>query len=136
MATEVPALQCGAIVWRLVRKKAWIDADTNTLLPDAYLRRREIDTDGLSVGIKGRCTLEEFQSSLKKVHGVVSLHVGHVRDLALDVLPDDPQQTANEGWEYDPCHANIINLPYIEDNPKEAEHLAGLLARQSRWVSP
>ena len=135
MVTEVPALECGAIVWRLVRKKAWIDVDTNTLLPNAYFRRRELDTDGLSVGIKGVCTLEEFQSSLRKVHGVVSLHVGHVRDLNLDVLPDDPQFVEKQGFEYDPCHANIVRLPYVEDDAKEAERLAGLLAKQSRWVS-
>lgn len=135
MANEVPALECSAVVWRLVRRKACIDTDTNTLLPDAYLRRREVDSDGLSVGIKGACTLEEFKSSLKKVHGVVSLHVGHVRDLNLDVLPDDPEQVREQGGEYDPCHAAIVNVPYIEDDPKEAERLAGLLARQSRWVS-
>ena len=134
LVTKIPALECGEIVWRLVRKKAWIDAD-NTLLPDAYLRRREIDTDGLSVGIKGVCTLEKFQSSLRKVHGVVSLHVGRVRDLNLDVLPDDPQLVEEQGFEYDPCHANIVHLPYVEEDAKEAERLAGLLAKQSRWVS-
>lgn len=80
--------------------------------------------------------MEEFQASLKKVHGVVSLHVGRVRDLSLDVLPDDPEQVQAQGHDYDPCHANIVHLPCIEDDPKEAERLAGLLARQSRWVAP
>lgn len=140
MATVVPVLQCEAIVWRLLRKKAWIDQDTlgadaRAILPDAYLRRQGVDTDGLSVGIKGVCTLEEFKASLNKVHGVVSLHVGRVRDLPLDVLPDDPQMAEEQGFRYDPCHANIVHLPYVEDDPKEAERLAGLLARQSRWIT-
>jgi hypothetical protein len=132
-------LGCEAIVWRLLRKKAWLDqdaldADIKVILPDAYLRRKEVDTNGLSVGIKGRCTLEEFKASLNKVHGVVSLHVGRVRDLGLDVFPDDPQLVEEQGHEYNPCHANIINVPYVDDDPKEAERLAGLLAKQSRWV--
>jgi len=140
VATVVPALECEAIVWRLLRKKAWIDKDTidadiKVILPDAYLRRKEVDMDGLSVGIKGVCTLEDFKASLNKVHGVVSLHVGRVRNLGLDVLPDDPQLIEEQGGEYDPCHATIVNAPCIEDDPKEAERLAGLLARQSRWVS-
>lgn len=122
-----------------MRKRAWIDqdtldADTRAILPDAYLRRKGVDTDGLSVGIRGVCTLEEFRSSLNKVHGVVSLHVGRVRDLSLDVLPDDPRLAEEQGFDYDPCHANIVHLPYVEDDPKEAERLAGLLAQQSRWI--
>lgn len=139
MATVVPALECEAIVWRLVRKKAWIDKDTidadiKVILPDAYVRRKDVDMDGLSVGIEAVCTLQEFKSSLNKVHGVVSLHVGCVRDLGLDVVPDDPHLVAEQGRKYDPCHANIVNIPYVEDDPKEAERLAGLLARQSRWI--
>jgi len=140
VASVVPTLECEAIVWRLLRRKAWIDKDTiasdiKVILPDAYLRRKDMDTDGLSVGIKGVCTLEDFKSSLNKVHGVVSLHVGRVRDLGLDVFPDDRQLIEEQGFEYDPCHANIVNLPYVEDNTKEAERLAGLLAKQSRWVA-
>lgn len=130
----VPALACEALVWRLLRRKAWIDADTDLILPDAYLRRKDVDMDGLSVGIKGVCTLDEFKASLNKVHGVVTLHVGRVRDLGLDIMPDDPRLVAEQGRKYDPCHANIVNVPYVEDDPKEAERLAGLLARQSRWV--
>lgn len=122
-------------VWRLIRKKAWKDPDTGELLPDAYIRRLGVDNDGLSVGIAGACTLAEFAAQLKKVHGVASLQVGSVRDIGLDVLPDDPAQIEVEGGVYDPSHANIVGVPYVEDNPREAERLAGLLARQSRLIN-
>jgi len=69
----VPALACEALVWRLLRRKAWIDADTDLILPDAYLRRKDVDMDGLSVGIKGVCTLDEFKASLNKDGNAVLL---------------------------------------------------------------
>ncbi len=47
-------------------------------------------------------------------------YVGRVRDLGLDVVPDSPS------------HANIIGLPYREDEPDTAVRLALLLAKQSR----
>ncbi|MBI3469570.1 MAG: hypothetical protein HY000_41745 [Planctomycetes bacterium] len=51
---------------------------------------------------------------------MLSLHVGRLRDIGLDVVPDEPQ------------HANITNLPYPQDDPVTAERLAGLIARQAR----
>jgi len=52
------------------------------------------------------------------------LHVGHVRDMQLDVAVDAPP------------HANISGLPYKEDDRTTAEYLASQLAKQARIVPP
>jgi len=51
------------------------------------------------------------------------LHVGKVRDIGLDIVPDRP------------THANIMGVPFREGeggNEAEAERLARLLAEQAR----
>jgi hypothetical protein len=55
-------------------------------------------------------------------YGVASLQVGKVRELGLDVVPDSPS------------HAQIVGLPYREDDRNNADRLARLLAEQSRLV--
>ena len=61
---------------------------------------------------------------LNKCHGVVSLHVGRVRDLQLDIVVDESP------------HANIAGLPRQEDDRTKVERLASLLAQQARIVPP
>lgn len=93
------------------------------MLPDAYIRRPN-DTDGLSVNLASACTIEEARTKLRECHGIASLHVGRVRDIGLDVKQDSID------------HANIIGVPSSADHPKEIEHIARLLAKQSRiqWL--
>jgi len=55
---------------------------------------------------------------------VASLHVGRVRNLGLDVIPDEAH------------HANIVGLPHPAEKPAEAEHLALQLQRQARLAWP
>ena len=45
--------------------------------------------------------------------------MGQVRQLGLDVVADSPS------------HANILGLPYREDNREQADRLAELLAQQA-----
>jgi hypothetical protein len=61
---------------------------------------------------------------LKSCYGVVSLHVGRVRDmnLSLDVVPDSEH------------HANIQGAPYPEDDPELAEAIASRLVGHARRV--
>jgi len=115
-------LPCQTIVFRALRSKSWIDEENHRATADAFRRRsRENggDDDGLSLN---RRSAEACRAVLKKCQGVVSLHVGRVRDIGLDVRID-PQ---------DPDHALIIGQPYPEDDPDTLETLAGALAEQSR----
>ena len=91
--------------------------------------RRPSDTDGLSVNTD---SVEGGRNALQNCYAVVSLHVGHMRNLGLDVIPNEPD------------HANITNLPSAEERDfsvelkTKAERLAGELAKQSRfaWRKP
>jgi hypothetical protein len=115
-------LACSAIVYRAVSRKEFIDRVTGKVTPAAFiLRPRPKDDDGLSVDFK---SARSCYKSLKKCYGVVSLHVGRVRNLKLDIVPDDP------------THANVTGLPRQEENPTEAANLADELARQARTVPP
>jgi hypothetical protein len=103
-------------------RKGWIDQAAHRVLPAAFIRRPPpADGSGLSVDIESPSSCHE---SLNKCHGVVSLHVGRVRELRLDIAPDEPP------------HANIVGVPRQEDDREEAEHLASQLAKQARIVPP
>ena len=79
------------------------------------------DEDGLSVDVK---SADSCRKSLRDCYGVVSLHTGRLRDLQLDVVPDELS------------HANVTGLPRQEEDRTSAEHLASELARQARIVPP
>jgi hypothetical protein len=115
-------LPCSTIVYRAMARKNWIDCTANRVLPAAFIRRPPPkDDDGLSVDVQsaGSC-----RAALNTCYGVVSLHVGRVRDLRLDVVVDALP------------HANIVGLPRQTDDRTEAERLASELARQARIVPP
>jgi hypothetical protein len=80
------------------------------------------DDDGLSVFIAEQCSPDQCRRRFHKCYGLATLHVGRVRDIGLEVQPDSPD------------HASITGLPFPEDDPLEAERLAGLLAKQARLV--
>lgn len=114
-------LACSKIVFRALARRNWLDGESSTVLPAAFLRRpAPQDDDGLSVNID---SAESCRASLRNVFGVVSLHVGHVRDLGLDVVVDTSP------------HANITRLPRAIDDRTQAERMASQLARQARLVS-
>jgi hypothetical protein len=116
------ALPCSAIVYRAISRKNWIDKAAKCVTPAAFVRRpAPRDEKGLSVDVESP---NSCHKSLRDCFGVVSLHVGRVRDLQLDVVPDQLP------------HANITGLPRQEDDRTEAEHLASELAKQSRIVPP
>lgn len=84
--------------------------------------RKEKEEKGLSVNIAAVCSPQECANRFSKCNAVISLHVGTVRDLGLDVVQDKQN------------HANITGIPYREDDLAEAERLASLLAKQSRII--
>jgi hypothetical protein len=110
----------GAIVYRVLLRKQWIDEDTARVKADAYFLRD--GEPGLSVNIASACSPEQCADLFRKFYGVASLEVGRIRELGLDA----EQDSAN--------HANITGLPYRGDNLDEAERLAGLLAKCSHIV--
>jgi hypothetical protein len=114
-------LVCDHIVFRALLKRGWIDVVTNTVLPGAFFRRPSPkDPDGLSVDTYSP---QNCVAGFSTTFGVASLHVGRVRDLGLDVVPDEE------------THANVIGLPYAADDAAKAEFLASQLAKQARIVT-
>ena len=85
---------------------------------DAYFLR--VNERGLSVNLASVCSPKQCAELFRKCYGVASLEVGGVREVGLDVEQDSVN------------HANILGLPYREDDLAEAERLAGLLAKQSQ----
>lgn len=130
-----PALTEVSIVWRLFRRRDWKDPDTGDVLPDAYFRRPT--EAGLSVGMEVACTLDEVieNSHMNKVHGVAALAAGSVWKLGLAIVPDDPSHATGTDYPFNRCHAEIMGVPLREaEGVKEAERLAGLLARASTLI--
>ena len=109
-----------AIVYRALLRKQWIDEETGKVKANAYFLRAS--EPGLSVNVANVCSPEDCADLFRKCYGVASLKVGSVREIGLDV----EQNSLN--------HANLIGLPYREDNLAEAERLAGLLAKRSLIV--
>jgi len=101
-------------------RKQWLDEENTGALPAAFMRRPiPKDEGGLSADVE---SARSCYKALNKCFGVVSLHLGRLRDLQLDILVDTPP------------HANIIGLPRQEDDRTKAERLASLLAQQARLV--
>ena len=111
-------LECHDIVLRALIRAAHIDREKKCVLAAAFMLRE--DEESLSVSYD--CTPQVCAAGFKKCYGVASLHVGRVRDLGLDVIPDEPN------------HASIVGLPHKEYNQVEAEHFASQLRRQARLV--
>jgi hypothetical protein len=119
---EFGLLPNSAIVYRALLRNNWINEDTARAKPQAYFLRKNRNEQGLSVNIASVCSPEECAAKFITCYGVASLNLGRIRDIGLDVIADSPS------------HANIIGLPYREDDPAKAERLARLLAKQSLIV--
>jgi hypothetical protein len=117
---QFESLSENAIVYRSLLRKQWIDEDTGRVKADAYFLRA--NESGLSVNLASTCSPQQCAEMFRKCYGVASLQVGEVRAIGLDI----EQDAVN--------HANVVGLPYREDDLAEAERLAGLLARRSPLV--
>jgi hypothetical protein len=121
ITSEFASLPCTAIVYRAIMKKKWISEDIGQVLKEAFFLRKARSETGVSVNIATVCSPQDCADKFK-CNAVASLHVGHVRDLDLDIIQDKIN------------HAKITGLPYREDDLAEAERLAGLLAKQARII--
>jgi hypothetical protein len=112
---------CNQIVYRAIPRKEWVD-DNGDPTADNYLRR-ERDVDGLSVS----STLADCKANFTRpIYGVMTLHVGRIRDLGLQVVRDEPTHALiNDG---------ARGLPYRNENDLEALNLADELLKISRPV--
>jgi hypothetical protein len=118
--SKFAALSEDEIVYRSLLRKQWIDEDTGRVKADAYFLRP--NEPGLSVNLANACSPEECAGFFRKCYGVASLAVGTVRKIGLDVEQDSV------------THANIVGLPYRDEDLALAERLAGLLAKRSALV--
>lgn len=114
-----------APIYRAVSKKPWIRNDI--VSPSAFLLRRETKTGNpekeLSVNTNAACSREVCIAGLRECYGELKLLAIAIRELELDVIPNPLPNN--------PYHALIVNLPlYTEDTIKDAERIAGLLAKK------
>jgi hypothetical protein len=109
-----------AIVYRSLLRKQWIDEDTGRVKADAYFLR--VNEPGLSVNSASECTPQQCANLFRKCYGVANLEVKDVREIGLEIEQDSKN------------HANVVGLPYREDDLAKAERLAGLLAKKSHLV--
>lgn len=110
-------LECDTLVFRAIRS-GWVKDESIT--SQAFILRRFVNGSletGLSVGNNVQTVIDK----LDKSKSVVSLHVGRVKDIDLDVIPDRAGAT----------HAQIKELPPPEDI-REAERIATALLNQTR----
>lgn len=89
----------------------------------AFFIRNSERMTGLSVNFD--LTPEECraQACFDKTYGVRRLLVQSVRQLELEIVPDDTH------------HANVTGIPHVDDDPVRAEFLAGQLLKISELVS-
>lgn len=109
-----PPYDCTQIVFRAQIYEDWVK---NGRVRAQAFTRRLADRDGLSVSP----TREDSSAGLSKpIFGYISLHVGWVRSIGLDVIPDSP------------IHGNVVGVPYREENHAEHGRLTRLLAEMAR----
>lgn len=121
---DLNSIPCNWIVYRIIKRR-WLDPDfPGRIKSDAFFRRNPADRDGLSVFRASEYTPEYSAKQLQGCKHVASLHVGRLRDLGLEVIPDPEDQTK----------LLISNLPF--ENPRDAnlERLAGKTAATARLI--
>ena len=111
-------LEDATLIYRAVLRERYIKNGIRA----ANFIRRSSDTIGLSVNNPEACTPQQLCATFQECYGTLTLQVGRVRGLGLEVIPDtepDPNILCD--------HANITNLPFQNDNPERAEVLATAL---------
>ncbi|MGH9929238.1 MAG: hypothetical protein ACREA9_08420 [Pyrinomonadaceae bacterium] len=111
---ELPPYQCEQIVFRAQLYKEWVK--NGKVKKQAFYRLNK-DEHGISVS----STEESCGEGLTDpIHGKLTLHIGRIRTLGLDVIPDTP------------THGNIQDIPTREENDALARTLAEDLADMAR----
>ena len=116
-------LACSRIVYRAAMDESWFSTDKSEVDAIAFHRRERRDPSGLTIGLNDRFYRGKL---LRPIAGIISIHVGHVRDVGVELaIPLDVVIDA------DP-HGNIVGLPFAKSpTRREAERIASLLARRA-----
>jgi hypothetical protein len=119
---EFEPLSDDVLVYRALLRSSWVNEETGRVKRDAYYLRFDRNEIGLSVNIASVCSPEDYAARFRKCYGVACLSIGAIRQIGLDVVQD--------AW----SHANIVGLPYRENDRLGADRLARLLAQASRII--
>lgn len=122
-------LPCDTLVYRAALDETWFSPDQEEVDAAAFYRRKGIDIDGVSIGAT------EYTHRLylhNPIEGIISVHVGHVRDVK------DPELSAHLDVVIDDYpHGAIINVPFKEKSGprrRHADRIASLLAKNAARV--
>ena len=115
-AGAVRVLMNTDVLLRALLRRAELDDPVTAF----FIRSSERET-GLSVTFD--LTPDECRAQFEKTYGVRSLLAQSVRELDLEIVPDEP------------FHANVKGIPHTDDDPVRAEFLAGQLLKISDLVS-
>jgi hypothetical protein len=117
---EVRTYACQQIVFRAAIYPNWIKRD-GTVRKQAFNRRQPpADRSGLSCSP----TEDHCRDGLTlPTYGTITVHVGWIRDLKLDVIPDSM------------THANIVGVPDRDEDPAPHDFLASELAKIARSLA-
>ena len=129
-------LPCSTIAYRVIRRKTWLDPDNDLRVKaEAFMRRPPktlpagvidpMDEDGLSVYDSFRMNVEDCVNDTLSGHGIVSLHVGTLRDFGLTVIRDNA----------DGRKLLITNLPFENPNDADEERLLDDVAESARIIA-
>lgn len=110
---------CTQIVHRACLRKDWIKND-GKIKKQAFFRLFN-DHDGISVAPSAEACSSQLRDP---IFGTITLHVGRVRTLGLDVIPDSP------------AHANIQDVPRRDEDDTLARTIAEDLAAMARPCYP
>ncbi len=130
------SLECSTIVFRTL-KPSWLqEGEINSI---AFFLR-EYD-EGFETGLSVANNVDNALKVFAKPKAVVSLHVGRIRDVGLEVIPDtepDPEIDTDKI-----THAEITGVPPpdTDDNRLIAERFANALIEMTKdrdfaWVRP
>lgn len=114
LAAFPATLECDTLVFRCIFNK-WISG--KEISSEAFILR-DRPGKGIEKGLSVGNNPQNAKRNLTKVNKIVTLHVGKVRDIKLDVVPTTK------------THANIVELPAPTD--LEAERFATALLKQCR----
>lgn len=106
---------CEQIVYRAQLYKDWV-SKSGKVRKQAFFRMNK-DEHGISVSSTAASCGEGLDDP---IHGKITLHVGRVRTLGLDVIPDTP------------AHANIQEVPTRAQDDTLARTIAEDLADMAR----
>jgi hypothetical protein len=115
----LPPYECAQIFYRAARSSDWIKRDGGVRKQAFNRSPPPHDRHGVS-GSPFREHCEDGLPPHACGKGVVTIKVGYVRDLGLDVVPDTP------------THGNIVGIPDRDDDRASHDFLAGRLADKAK----